>query len=499
MNLATLYSRTLTGVEAPPVVIETHLAPGLPKFLMVGLPETAVRESKDRVRSAIINSQFKFSARRITVNLAPADLPKEGCRFDLPIAISLLLAGGQINTEQPDDYEFIGELALSGELRAVHGVLPIALAAKQAGKKLILPKVNADEASLIKGLEIYPATHLLDVCAHLSGNKTITTYQACELPKQRCNQPDLSDVYGQPQAKRALEIAAAGGHSLLFSGSPGAGKTMLASRLPSILPELEEDEALQVAAIASITHKGFKVSQWKQRPFRAPHHSASGVALVGGGRPPKPGEISLAHKGVLFLDELPEFNRSVLEALREPLESNTITISRAAMQVDFPAEFQLIAAMNPCPCGYAGDPQGDCHCTEDQVHRYKQRLSGPLLDRIDMHIDVPRLSQDKLIDVDKTDNESSATVRARVEQARNLQWQRTNCINSKLSNQQLEEVAALTEQQKQWLKSALKQLNLSARSYHRLLRVARTIADLACKENIEQRHLAEALNYRVKA
>ena len=498
MNLAILRSRTLKGVHAAPITVEVHLASGLPKFLMVGLPETAVKESKDRVRSAITNSQFKFPARRITVNLAPADLPKDGCRFDLPIALGLLVASQQLKTTLLDEYEFIGELALSGKLRPVKGVLPIALAIKKTGKKLILPRDNAAEAALVAGLEIYPADHILEVCAHLLEQTLLIPFVQNDVSITQDKCLDLSDVYGQAHARRALEIAAAGGHSLLLNGPPGTGKTMLASRLPGILPRMTNDEALEVAALASVAFKGFTVNDWMLRPFRNPHHSASSVALVGGGTPPRPGEISLAHKGVLFLDELPEFKRSVLEALREPLESGTITISRAAIQVEFPAEFQLITAMNPCPCGYYGDSTGDCHCSEEQIQRYRQRLSGPLLDRIDMHVDVARVPQKYLLQAKQNVSESSSQVRKRVEQARSIQLERTGIENAKLNNKQLAQVVLLTKEQKLWLSDALEQLNLSARSYHRLLRVARTIADLAGIQQIAQAHLAEALNYRVR-
>ncbi len=379
MSLATIYTRAAVGIQAPPVTVEVHLANGLPVLNIVGLPEAAVKESKDRVRAALQNAQFEFPARRITVNLVPADLPKEGGRFDLPIALGILAASGQIPSDKLEQYEFIGELALSGELRPIRGALPVALQAKQAGRTLILPQENGAEAALISGAAIQPARHLLEICAQLHGQQPLSFAEPLTTPPAP-HYPDLAEVYGQHQARRALEIAAAGNHSLLFYGPPGTGKTMLASRLPGILPPMSEDEAVESAVIASVSDRGFQTGEWGCHPYRAPHHTTSAVALVGGGSNPRPGEISLAHQGVLFLDELGKFDRRVLEVLREPLESGTITISRTARQAEFPARFQLVTAMNPCPCGYLGHPNGRCRCTAEQVARYRAHLravAGP--------------------------------------------------------------------------------------------------------------------------
>lgn len=497
MALCILHSRARVGIHAPAVTVEVHLSGGLPYLSMVGLPEMAVKESKDRVRGALLNGRFQFPIGRLTINLAPADLPKEGGRFDLPIALGILGASGQIATAQLDRYEWIGELALSGGLRPVNGVLPVAVAAREAGRELILPAENAAEASLVSGLVIRPARHLMEVCEHLNGTGALPAFVPGERGSVELQYPDLADVRGQDHAKRALEIAAAGGHSLLLIGPPGTGKSMLANRLPGLLPALSEDEALEAAAIRSVSDRDlFDPARWRERPFRAPHHTASGVALVGGGSNPRPGEISLAHQGVLFLDELPEFDRKVLEVLREPLESGHIDISRAARQSRFPARFQLVAAMNPCPCGYLGDNSGRCRCSLDQIGRYRGRISGPLLDRIDMHVEVPRLDLSRLTELGSVARDTTAIVRRRVDVARDLQIARAGKANHVLGPAEIERDCALDPAGRKMLQQALDRLALSARAYHRILKVARTIADLDGLTQIEQRHLGEAIGYR---
>jgi magnesium chelatase family protein len=494
MPLAVVHSRGLDGLSAPEVAVEVHLAGGLPSVTLVGLPDTEVKEARDRVRAALQNSGFEFPARRITINLAPADLPKESGRFDLPIALGILAASGQIPGNTLNDYEFAGELSLSGELRPIRGALAMVLACGGQGRSFILPEESAREAVLAGNVRVLMANSLLAVCAHLTGQGKLSECLAADRAvHDPSDYPDLSDVRGQTQAKRALEIAAAGGHSLLLAGPPGTGKSMLALRLPGLLPPMTPAAALESAAVLSLAGQ-FQPEAFGRHPYRSPHHTASSAAIVGGGGVPRPGEISLAHQGVLFLDELPEFDRRVLEALREPLESGRIHISRAARQAEFPAQFQLIAAMNPCPCGYYGDAGGKCRCTPDQVARYRKKLSGPLLDRIDLQIEVPALPAEALQSA--ADGESSATVRCRVTQARERQLLRQKKPNARLTAKEMDLYCQPDAAGAALLKQAISRLKLSARAYHRVLRVARSIADLAASEAIAPQHIAEAVQYR---
>jgi magnesium chelatase family protein len=494
MALSVLHSRALCGMHAPPVTVEVHLANGLPSFTIVGLPETEVKEARDRVRAALQNARFDFPTRHVVVNLAPADLPKESGRFDLPIALGILAANGQLPTERLSEYEFVGELALAGELRPVRGALAMSVGVLRAKRAFVVPAENAAEAALVNDAVVYPARNLLEVCAHLLGREHLR--QHSEVPAHNdAVYPDMADVKGQGHAKRALEIAAAGAHSVLMVGSPGAGKTMLASRFPGLLPPMTQREALESATVQSLGTAGFNPEMWRRRPFRAPHHTASAVALVGGGSNPRPGEISMAMHGVLFLDELPEFERRVLEVLRQPLESGTVSVSRAARQAEFPAEFQLIAAMNPCPCGYLGHFTGRCRCTPDQIARYRSRISGPLLDRIDLQLEVPAVAPEELARV--APGEPSGNIRERVSHARAVQLARQDKPNSRLTAREVERYCATDAAGSALLRQAMQRLGLSARAYHRILKIARTIADLAGDDTLKTVHIAEATQYRM--
>jgi magnesium chelatase family protein len=502
MPLAVVHSRAIDGLNAPAVTVEVHLANGLPSFTLVGLAETEVKESRERVRAALQTSGLEFPHnKRITVNLAPADLPKESGRFDLPIALGILAASGQIDATALDRFEFAGELSLAGDLRPVRGALAMGLALHRLGlaapRALVLPAASAEEAALVEGLTIHGAAHLLDVVRALlppgaADLRSLARTSAVAVGSaERC--PDWLDVRGQAGARRALEVAAAGRHSVLMIGPPGTGKSMLAQRFPGLLPALSADQALESAALLSLAG-AFAPARWGRRVLRAPHHSASSAARVGGGSPPRPGEISLAHHGVLFLDELPEFPRSALEALREPLETGRITISRAARQADFPARFQLIAAMNPCPCGHLGSAMRACRCAPDAVLRYQGRISGPLLDRIDLQVEVPAVAAEALSGA--ADGESTERVAARVAVARRWALERQGCCNAELAGDALDLHAALDDAGARFLRQSAARLGWSARAFHRVLRVARTIADLGACAGVAPSHLAEAIQYR---
>lgn len=502
MSLARVYSRALVGVEAPLVTVETHISNGMPGLAIVGLPETAVRESRERVRSAILNARLEFPARRVTVNLAPAELPKVGGRYDLAIALSILAASEQLPVEQLSSYEFLGELSLGGELRGVHGVLPAAIQTRESDRQLIVPSSNSAEAGLVKGCRTGHTGELQGVLLMLAEGAALPACSPVNLgvDEKSDSQRDadnLANIKGQTQAKRALQIAAAGGHNLLLKGPPGTGKTLLASALPGLLPKLNEKEALEVAALRSVANLTHELSDFYRPPLRSPHHTATPASLVGGGLKASPGEVSLAHHGVLFLDELPEFGGRALEALREPLEAKSITITRANHRISYPASFQLVAAMNPCPCGHLGDPAGRCRCTQPRIDSYQNKISGPLLDRIDLIVDVPFVSHRELAEIDRSSQNTSA-VRSVVEACRNLQLERANKLNCALTTTELERYCQPNRAGKQLLKHAMKKMKLSARGFHRVLRLTRTLADLEQLDNIQEAQVLEALTYRTR-
>lgn len=497
MSFATLWTRAKVGMDAPLVSVEVHLSNGLPGLTLVGLPEAAVKESKDRVRSAIINSGFDFPSRRLTINLAPAELPKHGGRFDLPIALGILIASGQLQCDSLDDFECVGELGLSGDIRPVDGLIPALLACGHSGKTFIVPIDNREEAALCHETQCFAARSLAEVCGHIERRSLLSSIPPKKLmPKPLTSQLDLNDIKRQHQAKRALIIAAAGGHHLLMMGPPGTGKTMLATRLSDLLPPLERTQALEMAAIQSLSHQGIDKSLSLSPPFRSPHHTCSGVALVGGGSRPKPGEVSLAHHGVLFLDELPEFSRKVLDVLREPLENGEVHIARASQHVRFPAEFQLVAALNPCPCGYYTIKEKRCSdCSDRKAERYQSSISGPLLDRIDLHIEVPPIKKEVFFQTEQN-GISSKQAKKLIYKARNIQLQRAGKANVKMSHQDLNKFCFLDKETRHFLENIIDKLNISARVYHKIIKVARTIADLDASNNIERSHLTEAISYR---